>query len=687
MEEVDLDASAHSEFDALSYTWFIDDDVGPPAKGTMRTVVCNGMALDVHQNLYNALLQLRELRRPLPIWVDAICINQDDDDEKTAQVRMMGEIFGQAQTVVVWLGRKMLATDVALSLLRPTLLAAPAEALPKMLALADRAYSQGWSVNRMKAIIHAFVLWPSLSYLLGRGFFERVWTLQEVILARNVVYYIGDELVPIQNLVDCNQHKDITHNQDNSLRRESFGSKQGTILRGILFMHRTRDAFLRGIRCPLERSIWEARRRKTTKPADKVFAILSMSDSTVHGPTLRANYRKRVDKVYCECARALLDSPTGLHVLSLVGQLRHGAQTHTRFPSVSTRDLLDGVTFVPGLPSWVPDLSAQARPIPLRDLHESVRFAAATPLAPRFEVAEADGAHRLVLRAAIVDTVRHTGDCSDTTFWQTPWMFVALPITLGPTYAATGEPVIAAFWKTLVAGETQIASRFTFGDVTIDGAHFAEWFAAFADTRRGAAFTLQDVLAEHDVAFTPQELAVDLARLPDAMRTRNSWYTAAERGAQEKYKALVIRRFLAMYDGPAYGLRARMEERLNGHLAETGWAAAASTKGFGLRPTDALAPSPYQVLFEKFYLHRCLFTTQTGYMGLGPWTVQTGDVVALVAGAAVPYLLRPSTATPGCWELVGECYCHGMMGGEDTSGAKLPGLNLNDLHFETVTLV
>lgn len=84
VEEVNL--SPDLEYEALSYTWFIDGDFGSPVQGTMRTIICNGETYQVHQNLYNGLLQLRELKRHLPIWIDAICINQNDIDEKSAQV-------------------------------------------------------------------------------------------------------------------------------------------------------------------------------------------------------------------------------------------------------------------------------------------------------------------------------------------------------------------------------------------------------------------------------------------------------------------------------------------------------------------------------------------------------------------------------------------------------------------------
>ncbi|KAJ6282626.1 heterokaryon incompatibility protein-domain-containing protein [Bipolaris maydis] len=116
-----------TDFEALSYTWYIDRDTGSPTEGRMRTIICNGKTLKVHQNLHNALFQLRSLNRGTSIWIDAICIDQanskdmSDDEkkkrkaEKSAQVSNMESIFGSAKTVVVWLGRCSLLSGIAAS--------------------------------------------------------------------------------------------------------------------------------------------------------------------------------------------------------------------------------------------------------------------------------------------------------------------------------------------------------------------------------------------------------------------------------------------------------------------------------------------------------------------------------------------------------------------------------------------
>lgn len=66
----------------------------------------DGATLDVFKNLFNALVQLQELGGSgveTAVWIDAICINQRDEVEKSVQVNMMGDIFKRAEKIVVWL--------------------------------------------------------------------------------------------------------------------------------------------------------------------------------------------------------------------------------------------------------------------------------------------------------------------------------------------------------------------------------------------------------------------------------------------------------------------------------------------------------------------------------------------------------------------------------------------------------
>lgn len=90
------------DYDALSYTWGSPND-------EYFAITCNNRTLMVRKNLYSAFPCLaKRLRQvgslPRRIWIDAICINQSDEDGKKDQIRRMASIYRLARQVVVWLG-------------------------------------------------------------------------------------------------------------------------------------------------------------------------------------------------------------------------------------------------------------------------------------------------------------------------------------------------------------------------------------------------------------------------------------------------------------------------------------------------------------------------------------------------------------------------------------------------------
>lgn len=92
LEHVELRQNGHS---CLSYCWGTD-------KAT-HVVRINGQSFSIRPNLYQFLCKAR--RSDLgPLWIDAICINQSDHPEKSAQVQNMGEIYSFANATLLWLG-------------------------------------------------------------------------------------------------------------------------------------------------------------------------------------------------------------------------------------------------------------------------------------------------------------------------------------------------------------------------------------------------------------------------------------------------------------------------------------------------------------------------------------------------------------------------------------------------------
>jgi hypothetical protein len=94
---IDLDAD-HAPFATLSYVWTID------AEETRDTILCGGQELSLTRNGHDALKHLREHLGPFTIWIDAICIDQTNHEEKSNQVRLMGNIYSKASIGYVWMG-------------------------------------------------------------------------------------------------------------------------------------------------------------------------------------------------------------------------------------------------------------------------------------------------------------------------------------------------------------------------------------------------------------------------------------------------------------------------------------------------------------------------------------------------------------------------------------------------------
>ncbi|KAF3022523.1 hypothetical protein E8E14_011980 [Neopestalotiopsis sp. 37M] len=152
-----------------------------------RTIICNGRVMEIGQSLYDALLQLRK-RPATEYWIDAICINLQDEVEKTAQLAMMGKIYHTAKVVLVWLG------------------VCPTYISPGMTELKSFSEKIGHDSETWKEILDAPLISRqkmnslALIHLLSRRYFQRIWVLQEMALARNLVFLLGEHSLDPETL-------------------------------------------------------------------------------------------------------------------------------------------------------------------------------------------------------------------------------------------------------------------------------------------------------------------------------------------------------------------------------------------------------------------------------------------------------------------------------------------------------
>ena len=105
-----LDSGTAHPFDALSYAWGSGD--------SSKLILIDNREYGVGANLHAALLHLRDGFVDRIVWVDAICIDQTNTEEKSRQVQSMAKIYAKASRVIVWLGEAAAASDQALEDLR-----------------------------------------------------------------------------------------------------------------------------------------------------------------------------------------------------------------------------------------------------------------------------------------------------------------------------------------------------------------------------------------------------------------------------------------------------------------------------------------------------------------------------------------------------------------------------------------
>ena len=185
-------------FKALSYSW------GPPYRDGAQTdvestpefdaeITCNGTTLAVTRNVYNALIAVREKGLIGYWWIDAICINQDDLDERSGQVLMMGDIYALASLVVAWLGPTREGVEDIAWTCREFV-----SAVENFQYDAEGVPVCGYPHQLQDSFWASLGLEPPLPRLLRAAkfydscrWFSRAWVIQEALLAQKVILLCG----------------------------------------------------------------------------------------------------------------------------------------------------------------------------------------------------------------------------------------------------------------------------------------------------------------------------------------------------------------------------------------------------------------------------------------------------------------------------------------------------------------
>ena len=154
------------DFATLSYVWGNERD--------RRDILLNGAVLSVTANLETCLRALAadgEFQDRYKIWVDAICINQDDEVERASQVLKMREIYSGGWTVVAWLGESDRIGDMRKAF----------QFLRKMASLSPEDQDLASLMTARPGFIEETSFF-ALHEMMTRPYWSRLWVVQEIIM-------------------------------------------------------------------------------------------------------------------------------------------------------------------------------------------------------------------------------------------------------------------------------------------------------------------------------------------------------------------------------------------------------------------------------------------------------------------------------------------------------------------------
>ncbi|KAL3420136.1 hypothetical protein PVAG01_08635 [Phlyctema vagabunda] len=531
-------------YQALSYTW-------GDLNGS-RPIFIDGAFLLATPNLRHALQRLRP-KQGAPeviIWVDAVCINQDDVTERGMQTGKMRKIYQHAKSVNVWLGLKNNDSDAALALAKDLHNCASETEVSDIVQDPARA-------EDIRALV----------FLFRRQYWWRIWVIQEVHSARCAMVYCGNHVIPWPAL---DRVCDMLKSEETHLRRLYYDSPsfiRTLVSGGPRGLQLSRFSPSETHAPPLLELLLSHKSKKSTDPKDKVYALVGISSSrNDFGPI---DYKLSVREIYTHTARHIIQTSQRLDVICV---RQHDFNQHQ-------------------LPSWAPDWSRRSpshREHTVIGLpHDQDEFAAAgeTSACVTFS---GDG-YVLHTTGIILDTIRKTG-----------W----------------------AFKRPGAQSESKNALR-----------TFRQWWNLFI-ALKGDSLQAQAIFCRIISCGTWQDGDTDTYN--DKLNAIMSLYNSTLSESTNRYmEPLPI-------DNSTDSIVVRSEEDYEKFRLAT-------------------------ILSASLMMNQRRFVfSNSGIVGLAPWTAEEGDIICVLHGCRFPVVLRKEADH---FILIGEAYIDGFIDGEALRGA------------------
>lgn len=592
--------SSVPRYEALSYRW---GGSGPNAE-----ISVNGRSVMVTPNALQVLKNRSSFWQPKLVWIDSVCIDQTNEDEKARQIELMEEIYRKAYIVSAALVVNLEALDIKEELRRfmgnwaaeiwfdwarnPNLAEFQNVVIKHLMVsfaadvLDDLRLSYFQNQSNQFPWYRKFApqryTWriKAFRHFLANSWFERMWVVQEVALPPSLRVMYGDLEIDWTRLVDA-----ISLINENPMlggplleSGDSVGSRMpppaacGT----IPLMAHIRQLVQDDQDRPLGELLLRCRQFTATEPKDKLFAIRGMCSKLPEAllkPT--ESTRKTWEEVLVNAAKCLVSEGDAARMLAACGCIAEG-------------DARSTVT----LPSWVPDWSIRQAGSPLSFSDEKMDYKAGgpEPVKARIEM------QSLFLDGILFDRIVDLGPIWDVS-----------PLFAGPRQAS--EYLFDSPELLKVSYELVIWSTWT-----------KEQYPGFEDQRLREAFW-RTLIGNRTFKENPA---------PSSLAQGFETY--------EKFMADIIRNPDRIRNNAKVGLKEQEE---------------------------LISMSDFSHPLMRCWAGRRVCVTMKGYIGIVPPRSEIGDKIVVFIGMQTPSVLRMGNGNGGMkHQNIGECYVHGLMNGE-----------------------
>jgi len=351
-------------FEALSYVW------GKPGETTQ--IQLHGSNFQATLNLENALRHLRYKNRQRCLWVDAVCINQSDNAEKSSQVILMPDIYSQAAQVLFWLGQADEHSDVTCDMISQWYHEALKKAKHEDKNTDSTAIAKKTEIFSMPAedkegskedipdecsaerstdaprnadaqVSPSATELDRLEAIFSRPWWSRLWVVQEGAYAGGGWFICGHHSFPFDPAVlyIALNRRVPPSDLEGRLRLQRL-IRPLMVLDEVGLSRKFGGGHVR--RNNLQEAIEAFSERNCSNPRDRVYAILSLLRPFNY--PIRPDYKKSVAEVFQEATRLMISQSKRLDsLLALQPQERYANRENEEKDKDPARRV----------PSWVPD--------------------------------------------------------------------------------------------------------------------------------------------------------------------------------------------------------------------------------------------------------------------------------------------------------------------------------------------